>query len=231
MSQARYTISEHPQGSLEWLTERAGKVTSTGAQCVVPLSALFPDESNKRDNKAMRERYALKLAFERINGTPLPDAFMGNAWTERGTELEPLAREQYLTLHPETNPSTPGLLSLSDHPVATSPDLLALRHPAGPVAGGVEFKCPAAEKHWGWRKEGVLPREYLRQVLHHLYVVGEAEWWTFVSYTPEAIGRGQWFEVTLTRDEAQPMLEIYAKHLDAFLLYVEQVEQEVREAA
>lgn len=59
--------------------------------------------------------------------------------------------------------------------------------PDGVVDAGkgiIEVKCPYnSVNHFKTLKSGVVPKEYLYQVLHNTYVVG-AEWCDFISYDP-----------------------------------------------
>jgi hypothetical protein len=47
--------------------------------------------------------------------------------------------------------------------------------------GGVEIKCPGAEKHVAYLRGGTVPKQYLAQIHFSMYVTGR-KWWTFMSY-------------------------------------------------
>ena len=220
-------IRDCEQGSDEWLALRLGHVTSSGADNVLPMSALFPAEKSTRDNKESRDDYALRLAIERITGVPADDSFKSVAM-ERGTRLEPSARERYRAEHPDYEVITPGfLVAPGGQRLGDSPDGIVLGA-EGCFIGGWEGKCPSPRVHQGYRDAGVVPRAYLRQMLHHLTVVETAQWWDFTSFHPLFPGRTAWFEVRLERHAAQAQLDIYRAALVEFLKDVDALEARLR---
>lgn len=221
------TLIHHdaPQGTAEWHMARLGRVTSSGAQHVLPLSDLFPDEKGKKDNAKGRADYALRLACERVTGLPADESFTTVAM-ERGTALEPAARLHYAERHPEWPIHEVGFFAQEGRMVGDSPDGLVGTDVLAPV-GGWEGKCPGPVTHWGYRQEGGIPRAYLRQMLHHLWTFPMVEWWDFTSWHPGLPGRHAWFEVRLWRTEAQPMLDIYEQAVVRFLRDVDALEDQL----
>lgn len=215
----RYDTLE--QGSAEWLVVRAGRITSSEAEHVLPLSALFPPAKGAgRDNETGRQALALRLAIERVTHAPvLDDSFTPTAAMARGTALEAEARRQYQARHPELTVTTVGFLADDALAIGTSPDGLCAASDG--TMGGVEIKCPGPVAHWEYRTGGVLPRRYVRQVLHHLLVTTEAAWWDFVSYHPAFPGALAWAEVRVTREALQPWLTQYAEAVTALLATVD----------
>ena len=214
------------QGSPEWLCARLGRVTSSGAVNVLPMSELFPKEGKAgRDNEKGREGYVLRLAIERITGLPAGDSFTNDAM-DRGTELEPQALERYRIEHSGYDVRTVGFLAHEDRLIGDSPD--GLVYEGEGIIGGVEVKCPGPVVHMKYRETGGVPGEYLRQMLHHLYAVPAAQWWDFVSYHPSFPGRLAFFEYRMERAAVQPLLDIYAAAVVRFLALVDAREAQFR---
>lgn len=74
-------IKDVEQGSQEWINMRLGLITCS------QIDAIRVDGVGAQD-------YVNALAYERITGES-SSIFGGNQWTERGHELEPIARELY----------------------------------------------------------------------------------------------------------------------------------------
>lgn len=85
---------ECPQGSIEWLAARSGKIT---ASCFADAISVCQKKSASRDPgdpTAVAERYAADLAIERISGQPHGEP--PKAWVlKRGHEMESAARRIY----------------------------------------------------------------------------------------------------------------------------------------
>lgn len=217
------------QGGSDWLALRAGRITSSDAKNVLPLSALFPDDKNKRDNAKGQLGYALRLATERVTGQPVGPTFNATDAMTRGTLLEPEARDAYAaaTGHAIT---TVAFISDEERLIGDSPDGLVYGGGESPI-GGVEIKCVDPAQHWEWREGGEIPREHLRQMLHHLHVVQAAAWWDFFSWHPCLPGRTGQFRVRLTREAAATQLAIYAAACNAFEAKVQALVEKIRSEA
>lgn len=230
MSNERFIIHNCVQGDDTWLRARCGVTSSTGAKCVISLAELFNEKG--RDILKGREDYSILKANERITGVPANDGY-STAAMDRGTRVEPEAREAYrATLAPGLALAEVGLLTLADDPwVGDSPDGLVYDD-TNRVVGGCEIKAPLGEHHFeylfeDWRAEQpvrrtTVPREHIRQVLHHLYVTG-ADWWDFVSYHDEDVA--QMHTVRLTAEAAAPLLARYVPALAAFQAEVARIER------
>lgn len=159
------------QGSPEWEEARTGVITASECKSLLTPAKLRPSAS--------RWPYLHRLAAEWYLGRRLED-FAGNRWTDRGKELEPLARDAF-EMETGVRPRQVGFVYHDDtESVGCSPDWLM------PGAGG-EVKCPAPGTHVGFLLgDRVCPTEYVPQVQMSIWVCRQqAEHWWFVSYCPE----------------------------------------------
>ncbi len=152
-----------PQGSLEWLAQRAGRMTASR----------FADVLAKPDTAAYRG-YLLQIVTERLTGQPQESGFINDAmiW---GTATEPLARAAY-----EVNTGelvTECGLILRDDWIGGSPDGLVGDD------GLIEIKCPKSTTHIDWIDAQRLPAKHKAQVQGLMLVTGR-KWAHFVSYDP-----------------------------------------------
>ena len=128
----------------------------------------------KTGEAAARRDYRLQLVCERLTGQPQDDLFI-NAAMQRGIDMEPFARAAYEAKTGNVAVQT-GFLSHTTHRAGCSLD--------GHVdhfAGIVELKCPKSATHLRYLRDGVLPKEYVPQVTHNLWISG-ADWVDFLSY-------------------------------------------------
>lgn len=215
------------QGTTEWHHARAGYITSTGADAVLPLKDL--GTKGGRDNESTRLRYLRNVAYARVSLDAYdPSGFNQTPAMERGIALEPEACDAYAA-YAGVMVEPVGFLRKGAY-VGDSPDRV-VRDDAGRMVGCVEVKVPLLDAHAEYRevsKEGRVPQAYLRQVLHHLTVTG-ADWCDFVSYHPGCAGRLRLAVVRLTRAEAQPWLDIYVSRLIEFVQDVAAFEARLRE--
>ncbi len=161
-----FTVINVEQRSPEWFQARAGKLT--GSRAADMLATIKTGEA------AARRDYRMQLVTERLTGQPQEDGFI-NAAMQRGIDLEPLAFAAYEATTGNMAVRT-GFLSSVDHLAGCSLD--------GHVdnfAGIVELKCPKSATHLRYLKDGVLPKDYVPQVTHNLWISG-ASWCDFQSY-------------------------------------------------
>lgn len=161
-------IIDAPQGSPEWFSARAGKVTASRISDVLA-------KGRAGAPSATRAAYMGELIAETLAGQPA-NAFQGNADTERGIELEPAARAAYevtrgtmvmpvgLVIHPRIERS------------GASPDGLA-------GDGLLEIKCPRIHVHLSYLLAGEPPAAYVPQMAWQAACT-ERPWVDFVSYCP-----------------------------------------------
>jgi hypothetical protein len=158
-----------PQLSKEWFSARAGVLTA---------SAVGDIYATRKDGKesAARRDLRMRLALERLMGTPIEDPYT-NADMERGRTLEAAARAAYVG---RTNHAVAevGFCLSDDGRTGASPDGLVSD------VGLLEIKCPRPATHFETVKAKAVPTDYVPQVTHALFVTGRA-WVDFVSYCPQ----------------------------------------------
>ena len=164
-------IHDIEQRTEEWHQLRAG----------MPTASMFSKlvTSTGTASKSMPD-YALKLAGAVYAGKDL-DAWEGNKWTERGTELEDAARSLYEFAN-DVQIEQVGFITDDEQKYGCSPDGLVGDD------GMVEFKCLKAENHikaiMGYQKNGACPSTYIQQVQGQMLVTGRG-WCDLVFYHPE----------------------------------------------
>jgi len=155
------------QGTVEWLQERAGKVT---ASRIGDLMA-----KTKSGYSASRANYMAELVAERLTGVPRQG--FSNAAMQWGTETEPQARAMYEL---ETGRSVVET-GFHEHPIiegtGASPDGLVADD------GLVEIKCPNTATHIETLRGGPIDRKYMLQMHWQMICTGR-DWCDFVSFDP-----------------------------------------------
>jgi len=197
------------QGSEEWERIRCGRPTASRfADFVTAEKGTLSRSKDKTQLSQGARSYIAELIGEAF----VPDfkAFIGNAYTDRGTELEPEARKafiEYLELQ-EDRVEQVGFCTMDEGACSPgcSPDAL-IKTPIPqcakeececddifygekcghcdwvPYIAGLEIKCPAPKTHIKYIMEGELPEEYKRQVHGGMAVTGLKQW-HFFSYFP-----------------------------------------------
>jgi hypothetical protein len=188
------------QGSLEWMTARAGIPTASEFHnLVTPAFAI-------RTGETPRSYLKMKLA-ERWLSSPLGD--YRNWDMEIGAMLEGKAKP-FFSMLTNLEVTNVGLCLTDDGRVGCSPDGLIGDH------AGIEIKCPAQHTHVGYLLEGkVVPDQYLAQVHGSMYVTGRAEWY-FMSFSQ----RFPQLVVHVQRDE-----KIIAAIDDALTLFLDRLDR------
>lgn len=166
------------QGSDEWFAVRLGKVTGSnfGTAIAKPGST--------------RTLYMRKLLAERLTGAR--QVSYSNANMDRGTELEPLAREYYEQMN-DCIVKQVGFIEVNEC-VGVSPDGLVGED------GGIEIKCPLPSTHISYILANREVACYRPQVQGCMRATGR-KWWDFVSYCPEVTKRPYW-TIRIARDES-----------------------------
>jgi len=156
-------VLNHEQGTQEWLTSRLGCPSGSGFDKLITSTGKSSTQS---------EGYINQLIAELITGKPTE--FKVTEAMERGTELEPMARDFY-ELASGHQVQEVGFCLHDVLRCGVSPDGLVRED------GGLEIKCPAPHNHVAYLREGKLPTKYKQQVMGCLWVTGR-DWWDFVSY-------------------------------------------------
>jgi hypothetical protein len=164
-------ILDHEQGSPEWLAARLGK----------PSASMFSKlitQTGKPSSSA--DGYVNELIAERLTGQSEP--FHVTEWMERGTALEPEAREAYEFISGNDVIETGFILDTSFE-FGCSPDGLILE---GESLGGLEIKCPKPLKRWSaiCANPQVGVKKYWQQIQGCMWIT-KRDWWDFFAYHPE----------------------------------------------
>lgn len=172
------------QGSPEWLSERAGKVTASMVSAVLAK----PETAAYRD-------YQAQLVAEILTGKPQGSDYT-NAHMAFGTEMEPLARSAY---EAETGFSVDEV-GFCQHPTieraGASPDGLVGKNSL------VEIKVPKVATHLAYLIAGVVPVGYKNQMMWQMACTGR-DWCDFVSFRPDLPEHLQLFVIRFKRDPAR----------------------------
>lgn len=156
------------QRSEEWFAARLGKVTASRLADV--LATIKTGES------ASRRNYRIELVCERLT-MKKADGF-SNIHTERGVELEPIAKSAY--------EAQKGYfvddVGFVNHPTI----LMSGASPDGLVAddGLIEIKCPTPANHLESVLSKKAPSKYIPQMQWQMACTGR-KWCDFVSYCAE----------------------------------------------
>ncbi len=192
-------ILKAEQGTQEWLDARLGRPSASQFSKLVTTAG---------KPSASADDYISEMIAERITGEREP--IYVNEWMQRGTELEPRARETYEFMY-DVDVQEVGFILDDSGEFGCSPDGLIGED------GGVEFKCPAPKNHIAWSRKGKCPSKHYAQVQGCLYITGR-KWWDFMSYHPDM----KPFVVRVERDE-----EFIAKLAEQISLAVEEIKSEV----
>lgn len=178
-------IIDFPQGSVEWLGARAGKVT---ASCISNVLATI-----KTGEAAARRDYRAQLVAEILTGKPQGDTYI-NAEMQFGIDTEPYARDAYEAAEGVLVDQVGFILHPSIDRAGASPDGLVGDD------GLVEIKCPKVATHLFYLLDGVVPSKYQPQMMWQMACSGRA-WCDFVSYRPDLPDNLQLFKARLVRDD------------------------------
>ena len=172
------------QGTIEWMAERAGKITSSRISDMMAKT--------KTGESASRSNYRAQLVAERLTGKP-QESF-SNAAMEWGTTNEPFARAAY-ELRTDCDVEQVGFVPHAEiEKSGASPDGLIGSD------GLIEIKCPNTATHIEYAVSGKPPSKYLLQMLWQMECTGR-KWCDFVSYDPRMPPDMQLFVVRINRDD------------------------------
>jgi hypothetical protein len=163
-------FNEVIQGSEQWDALRAPRPTGS------EYSKIFTGGGKV---SGRREAYMRQLAISTKYKMP---SFGGNKYTDRGHELEPIAREMFIE-KTGLDVREVGFV-MSDHmDTGVSPDGL-IYHNGKPI-GVIEIKCLNETKHLGLITDNKVANDHLSQV-HGELCVTELPVCVYILYCPEA---------------------------------------------
>ena len=171
------------QGSEEWLNIKIGKFSASTADCLLMDKKL-------KGYQGLIDR----IVEERITGQRCENGFKGNFATDRGNELEAIARQDY-ELRNLQSVKLIGVVELDDWTLC-SPDGLIDED------GLHQIKCPLFSTHKEYlsllkEDKQVIDAKYYKQMQFELFVTGR-DYNVFTSFHPYLRA----IDIRLERDEA-----------------------------
>ena len=157
------------QGDPVWHEARMGIPTASAFNRILTPAKLTPSSQSDAYLDELLAEWLLDRSSD----------FGGNFWTDRGKEMEPLARAWYALEYDIDVHSVGFIYKDASRTVGCSPDGFV-----ADTSRGIEMKCPKASTHIGYLRRGGIPREYRLQVQGSMWVTG-MESWDFLSYHPE----------------------------------------------
>lgn len=198
------------QRTPEWYLARVGKLTASRAHDMVATI--------KSGEAAARRDLRAQLVTERLTGQPQDDTFV-NATMQRGMDKEPEALTAY-EIHSENMVMPCGFVAHDALQAGCSPDGQIDNY-----TGLLELKCPKSATHVSYLRSRQVPKDYLWQITHALWITG-AQWCDFASFDdrfPPALQL-----IVLRVERASVDLKAYELLVRMFLA---EVDKEVEELA
>lgn len=193
------------QRSPEWHAVRCGRLCGSRA---ADMMATFKSGGEA----AARRNLRVQLVLERITGRSQDRGFV-NAAMQDGIDREPDALALYEATMTDRAVMPVGFVAHDSLLAGCSPDGVI-----GDFEGLVEAKCPIPATHLDYLRTGVVPQDYLKQIVHNLWITG-AQWCDWISFHPEFPEHLQLKLVRVPRDEKA--IEDYEAKARAFLVEVE----------
>lgn len=218
MKSTRFTISPQKQGTHEWLSERKGCVT--GAD----VAALYAKGRAKGEESESRTGYMRQLVLERMNVPSDGGSFLSKdmAWgigTEPKARLALVARTGYIV-------QEVGFCRLKRYAAGCSVDSFIHGDEVDPKRLGIsEIKCPKSKTHLAYLEDQCVPKIYVPQITHNLWVTG-AKFCKFVSYDPRFPPAMRMLLVHVERDEVA--IKVHEALVLQFLLETDALERKLR---
>lgn len=161
-------ILDVEQGSDEWLAARLGLPTASVMHCLLVNGRMLPPFGDGALT------FLDKLAYERFTGQPDGD-FVGNAATDRGHVVEPIAVQAYIdTGYADASDVIEAGLMLAKG-VGASPDRLIGDD------GGLEIKSKNGKGMVRLLRNGKIDKAHITQMQINMWVSGRS-WWDYFVY-------------------------------------------------
>jgi hypothetical protein len=186
-----------PQGEAEWLKMRTAKVTASEVGEATAFLKVNRSPKKVGDSSDTRDKYIRALAGEILTGNAAENFV--SKWMERGSALEPMAREEYSMREGVTVKQVGFVVHPTISRSGASPD--GLVYSKGVLLRGLELKAPKLETHLGYMLDGVLPAIYEPQVMWGLACCPELPEWDFVSFCAELPEDLQQFKIRVPRNQ------------------------------
>ena len=189
-------FTEIEQGTQEWLDLRLGLITCSEIKTI-------------RADGSGAQTYINGLAYERITGES-SSVFAGNEWTERGHELEIVARYLYSQ---KTGNQVDQVSFIKNHGFGYSPDGLVND------LGAIEIKAKQPQVQIAILRSGEIPKEHLDQ-LDGALLCADLHFIDFVSYCPNLpifIKRVYRNERTEQLAKMKALVDKYNKQIDGIV--------------
>lgn len=154
---------KHEQGTPEWLASRLGCPSGSGFDKLITAAGKPSTQAEGYINQLIAELLTGETTYVHVNEA-----------MQRGTELEPMARDFYELVSGNSVNET-GFCLHDTLQCGVSPDGLIGED------GGLEIKCPQPHTHVAYRRAGILPTKYKQQVMGCMWIT-DRQWWDFVSY-------------------------------------------------
>ena len=164
-------ISDHEQGSEEWLESRLGKPSASNFKKLV---------TTKGEPSKQAVSYVHELIGERLTGES--DIFYTNEHMERGKELESEARKAYEFIY-GASVTEHGFILHDSGEYGCSPD--GVIYQDGKIVSGLEIKCPKASTMVKYHlNPDTFFNAYYQQVQGCMLITG-AQYWDLFAYHPK----------------------------------------------
>ena len=161
-------ILDHEQGSDEWFASRLGRPSASMFNKLITSTGKPSTSAGK---------YIDELVDERLNGIRVP--VYVNEHMERGTRLEPEAREYYEFIT-EQQVTEYGFILDDSEEFGCSPDGI-IKDSDGNFEGGLEVKCPANMVGYHRDNKSFITK-YKQQIMGCMMITG-AKWWDLMAYS------------------------------------------------
>lgn len=193
------------QGSYDWHNLRVGKVTSTRLKKVMSANNL--------------EVIDEMIAEIETGYTDDVDTFISEDM-QRGTDLEPVAADEYAKMT-NTTPEACGFVTSSEMPLlGLSPDRWIADD------GAIEIKCPKSKTHIKTIRQAQIPNDHKYQVLCYFIVNPNLKWLDFVSFDPRIVKKPMFIH-RVTRDELAEDISSCTTELKKFFAKFDKIKSEI----